>query len=59
MEELIDFCRAGGLAGFKIPRVIVLQNEALPLNSSGKVMKQQVQQLLLQATHPSPLPSRL
>ena len=58
-DDLINFCRKTGLAGFKIPRVFILQRKALPLNSSGKVVKQQVKQVLLDATRPDQPKSRL
>ena len=47
-EQLAQFCRAEGLAGFKVPRVIYLQQIPLPCNSSGKVLKYLVRQRLLQ-----------
>ena len=37
--DLQDFCRRQGLAGFKLPRVIVAQRCVLPTNASGKVLK--------------------
>lgn len=40
-EVLREFCRgpAGDLAGYKLPRVVVAQAGALPMNVSGKVLK--------------------
>ena len=54
-KDLARFCRTNGLAGFKIPQLILVQTVPLPLNSSGKVLKQQVkQQLLGQVTNSLP-----
>lgn len=44
--DLIQFCRVQGLAGFKIPRRIHLQVESLPMNASGKILKQNVKEIL-------------
>lgn len=49
-QELKDFCRTQGLAGFKVPRVVRTQKGPLPMNSSGKVLKQDVGQQLRQLT---------
>ena len=42
------FCRQANLTPYKLPRVIVAQHEPLPLNASGKVMKQKLRHALLQ-----------
>ena len=42
------FCRQANLSPYKLPRVIVAQHEPLPLNASGKTMKQQLKHALLQ-----------
>ena len=47
-EQLAQFCQAEGLAGFKVPRVIHLQQTPLPCNSSGKLLKHLVRQRLLE-----------
>lgn len=38
-------CRSGGLAGFKLPRMIIAM-ESLPRNATGKVVKPQLKALL-------------
>ena len=42
------FCRQANLSSYKLPRLVVAQYEPLPLNASGKVMKQQLKHALLQ-----------
>ena len=42
------FCRQANLTPYKLPRLIVAQHEPLPLNASGKVMKQKLRHALLQ-----------
>ena len=37
--QLKEQCRAGGLSGFKLPRLIAAQYHPLPINTSGKVLK--------------------
>jgi acyl-CoA synthetase (AMP-forming)/AMP-acid ligase II len=44
---LQQHCRRMGLAGYKLPRIFVWM-EALPLNSTGKVMKQALQERMRQ-----------
>lgn len=44
--RIVQFCRLT-LSAYKVPRVIVAQYEAFPLNASGKVMKLQIRQQLL------------
>ena len=54
------FCRAQGLAGFKVPRVVVAQESPLPANSAGKVLKAAVRaELLRRLAAPAVLHSRL
>ena len=40
------YCKSQGLAGFKVPRFVRWQMSPLPVNSSGKVLKQQVREVL-------------
>jgi acyl-coenzyme A synthetase/AMP-(fatty) acid ligase len=47
-EELRRHCREAGLSGFKLPRVLLCV-PALPMNSMGKVLKQQVRSMLLES----------
>ncbi|KAG2444733.1 hypothetical protein HXX76_001477 [Chlamydomonas incerta] len=50
LQDLQDFCRRQGLAGFRLPRLAVAQWQPLPLNGSGKVAKPAIQAVLQQAT---------
>ncbi|KAG2448988.1 hypothetical protein HYH02_005742 [Chlamydomonas schloesseri] len=50
LQDLQDFCRRHGLAGFRLPRVVVAQWQPLPLNGSGKVAKPMVRTMLQRAT---------
>lgn len=45
---LRDCCRQKGLSGYKIPGFIACQAAPLPANSSGKLVKHKVRQLLQQ-----------
>jgi long-chain acyl-CoA synthetase len=40
-QELIDHCRAS-IGGFKVPRHIVIRDEALPKSGAGKILKREV-----------------
>jgi long-chain acyl-CoA synthetase len=40
-EELIEHCR-GSIAGFKVPRRIVVRDEPLPKSGAGKILKREV-----------------
>ena len=54
------FCRAQGLAGFKVPRAVAAQESPLPANSAGKVLKGAVRaELLRRLAAPAVLHSRM
>ena len=54
------FCRAQGLAGFKVPRAVAAQQSPLPANSAGKVLKGAVRaELLRRLAAPAVLNSRM
>ena len=40
-QELIEHCRAS-IGGFKVPRRIVIRDEALPKSGAGKILKREV-----------------
>jgi non-ribosomal peptide synthetase component E (peptide arylation enzyme) len=46
LTELQQHCRTAGLASFKLPRLVAALQD-LPRNSSGKVLKAGVRELLL------------
>ena len=48
LEAVQTFCRQANLSRYKLPRVVVAQYEPLPLNASGKVLKQKLKHALLQ-----------
>ena len=56
---LAAFCRAQGLAGFKVPRVVAVQEGPLPANSAGKVLKAAVRAELLRRVAAPAVPSRM
>lgn len=49
LQTLQAFCRAAGLSGFKVPRVILGQTDPLPINASGKLVKADVSRLIRSA----------
>ena len=58
--SLAAFCRAQGLAGFKVPRAVAVQKHPLPANSAGKVLKADVRtELLRRLAAPAVLHSRM
>ena len=58
-EALQQLCRSQGLAGFKLPRLILAQRHPLPSNSSGKVLKHVVRAQLKRAVKHNRTQSRL
>ena len=50
LQDLQDFCRRQGLAGFRLPRLAVAQWQPLPLNGSGKVAKPVIRAVLQRVT---------
>ena len=46
--RVVESCREQGLSSFMVPRIVLAQREPLPVNSSGKVLKQAVRQRMLQ-----------
>ncbi|MHB8244971.1 MAG: class I adenylate-forming enzyme family protein [Acidimicrobiales bacterium] len=42
-EELTEHCRAQ-LAGFKVPKQIIVQQESLPRSASGKILKRELRE---------------
>ena len=57
--DLAVFCRARGLAGFKVPRLVATQSTPLPANSAGKVLKAAVRALLMKQLAPAAPQSRM
>ena len=53
-----DFCRQASLSAYKLPRVIAVQYEPLPVNASGKVLKLKLRHALLQQHQDSTLPKQ-
>ena len=48
LQAVQTFCRQANLSPYKLPRLVVAQYEPLPLNASGKVLKQKLKHALLQ-----------
>ncbi|KAL3157069.1 hypothetical protein ABBQ38_001316 [Trebouxia sp. C0009 RCD-2024] len=48
MAGVQDFCRQASLSSYKLPRVIAVQYEPLPVNASGKVLKLKLKSALLE-----------
>ena len=46
-ESVRQHCRQQDLTSFRLPRIVFGQHAALPLNSSGKVLKHKVREQLL------------
>ena len=46
--RVMELCKEQGLSSFMVPRIVLAQRGPLPVNSSGKVMKQDVRQHMLQ-----------
>jgi non-ribosomal peptide synthetase component E (peptide arylation enzyme) len=46
-DGLRAHCREKGLAGYKLPQLLAAQHVPLPTNSNGKILKRDVQALLL------------
>ncbi len=51
-EDMIEFCAYTGLSRFKIPRVICAQHARIPENSSGKILKACVRDIILSEVSP-------
>eukprot|EP01026_Neomeris_dumetosa_P011494 TRINITY_DN14119_c1_g1_i2.p1 TRINITY_DN14119_c1_g1~~TRINITY_DN14119_c1_g1_i2.p1 ORF type:complete len:414 (+),score=57.96 TRINITY_DN14119_c1_g1_i2:92-1243(+) len=47
-QQFKFYCREKGLSSFKIPSIIATTNVALPRNSMGKIVKKDVQNLIVQ-----------
>ena len=52
LAEVRAHCREQGLAAYKAPRLCLFRTAALPLNSSRKVARLQVQEVLRRHTSP-------
>ena len=46
--RVVVFCKEQGMSSFMVPRIVLAQQEPLPTNSSGKVLKDAVRTRMLQ-----------
>ena len=54
-----EACKHRGLSSFMVPRVVLAQHAPLPTNSSGKLLKHAVREIMLARLHKNGPASRM